>query len=72
MKKKNPMNEQIGGKYYKDMSIQPVEFIHRNGVGFIEGSIIKYVCRYKFKNGKQDLEKAKHFLEMLIKIEYGT
>lgn len=69
---KNPMNEQIGGKHYKDMSIQPVEFIHRNGIGFIEGSIIKYVCRYKFKNGKQDLEKAKHFLEMLIKIEYGT
>ncbi|WCD56161.1 hypothetical protein [Caulobacter phage KSC] len=61
---------QVGGDHYKRFAIQPVEFVHQNGLSFIVGSIIKYICRYKFKAGKQDLEKARHFLDMLIEQEY--
>lgn len=61
---------QVGGDHYKGLPIQPAEFIHRNGLGFIEGSIIKYVCRHRRKNGRQDLEKARHFLDMLMGFEY--
>lgn len=61
---------QIGGSHYKDFAIQPAEFVHRNGLGFIVGNIIKYLCRYKRKTGKQDLLKARHYLDMLIEMEY--
>jgi len=62
---------QVGGSHYKDMKIQPVDYIHANGLGFIEGCVIKYISRHKSKgSGKQDLEKAKHFLELLIEMEY--
>ncbi len=57
---------QIGGSHYKDMAIQPIDFITRNGLGFSEGCIIKYVCRYKHKNGVEDLRKARHYLDLLI------
>jgi len=62
---------QVGGDHYKNMVIQPVEFINRNKIGYIEGSVIKYVCRHRSKNGRQDLEKAKHFIDLLIEQEYG-
>ena len=62
---------QVGGDHYKNMVIQPVEFIHRNKIGYIEGSVIKYVCRHRSKNGRHDLEKAKHFIDLLIEQEYG-
>ena len=64
------LDVQTGGDHYKDMKIQPVEFIHANGLPFIEGAIIKYVCRHKAKNGRQDLEKARHFIDMLLELEY--
>lgn len=63
---------QIGGNHYKDMVIQPTEFIHRNNLSFIQGNVIKYICRYKSKNGIQDLEKAKHYIDLLIQFEYDT
>ena len=63
---------QIGGNHYKDMIIQPTEFIHRNNLSFIQGNVIKYICRYKSKNGIQDLEKAKHYIDLLIQFEYDT
>lgn len=65
----NPLNKQEGGKHYKDMAIQPVEFVHKNNIPYIEGCVIKYVCRWKKKNGVEDLKKAKHFLELLIEME---
>lgn len=68
----NALEEQIGGNHYKDFKIQPVEFIHGNKVPYLEGNIIKYIIRHKSKNGVQDLEKAKHYLEILIQLEYGT
>ena len=64
------LDEQIGGNHYKEMKIQPVEFIYANNIPFIEASVIKYVCRHKNKNGKQDIEKAIHFLQQLIELEY--
>ena len=60
---------QCGGDHYKDMPIQPVEFIHKNGIPFIEGSVIKYVARWRKKNGVEDLKKAVHFLRLLIEME---
>jgi hypothetical protein len=53
------------------MAIQPVEYIYRNGLGFIEGAVIKYVSRHKAKGGAEDLRKAAHFIELLLELEYG-
>lgn len=60
---------QVGGGHYKDMKIQPVEFIHANGIPFIEGCVIKYVARWRTKGGVKDLEKARHFIDLLIELE---
>lgn len=60
---------QVGGGHYKGMKIQPVEFIHANGIPFIEGCVIKYVSRWRQKGGVADLEKARHFLDLLIELE---
>lgn len=62
------LDVQVGGGHYKNLAIQPVEFIHANGIGFMEGNVIKYVTRWKAKNGIADLEKAKHYLELLIEL----
>ena len=64
-----PSKIQIGGSHYSDMTIQPIEFIHKNGLSFIQGNIIKYVCRYKSKGGIEDLQKAKHYIDLLIELE---
>jgi hypothetical protein len=61
---------QVAGSHYAALPIQPSEFIHRNGIGFLEGNVIKYVCRHRAKNGRQDLEKAVHYLQLLIEWEY--
>lgn len=61
---------QVGGNHYKRYAIQPGEFIHRNGIGYMEGNVIKYVCRHREKNGRQDLEKAIHYLQLLMEWEY--
>ena len=63
------LDVQVGGGHYKDMAIQPVEYIHANNIPFIEGCVIKYVSRWRQKNGVEDLAKAKHFLELLIDLE---
>jgi hypothetical protein len=65
----DPLKLQVGGDHYKDMPIQPVEFIHANGIPYIEGAVIKYVCRWRTKNGMEDLKKAAHFLELLMQLE---
>lgn len=63
------LDVQVGGDHYKGMAIQPVEFIHANDIPYLEGNIIKYVCRWKSKNGVADLEKAKHYIELLVELE---
>ena len=65
----DPLNVQVGGNHYKDLRIQPVEYIHANRIGYFEGNVIKYVSRWRAKGGIKDLEKAKHYLELLIELE---
>jgi hypothetical protein len=60
---------QVGGSHYTSMKIQPFEYITANNLGFVEGSVIKYVSRWRNKNGVEDLKKARHFLDMLIESE---
>ena len=67
----SPMQTQVGGSHYKDMAIQPVEFIHKNGIGYMEGNVIKYVSRWRGKNGLEDLKKARHYIDLLIEMESG-
>lgn len=63
------LDTQVGGDHYKKHKIQPIEFITANGIPYIEGNIIKYVTRWRDKGGLRDLEKAKHYLEMLIEMQ---
>lgn len=63
------LDVQVGGGHYKDMTIQPAEFITRNKIGWLEGNVIKRVCRWRNKDGVQDLRKAIHELELLIEME---
>ena len=57
--------KQVGGKHYM-LEIQPIDFIVKNNIPFREGNVIKYVTRHKEKNGKQDIEKAIHYLQMIL------
>lgn len=66
------LEKQEGGQHYKAYAIQPIEFIHANNVPYCEANVIKYVMRHKEKNGLQDLLKAKHYIELLIELEYGN
>ena len=65
----NPLATQVGGGHYKSLVIQPVEYIHKNGIGYFEGNVIKYVTRWRDKGGIADLEKAKHYIDLLIELE---
>jgi len=62
--------KQVGGNHYRSMVIQPSEFINRNNLPFAEGNAIKYLCRHKQKNQKEDLLKAKHYIDMAIDRDY--
>jgi len=62
--------KQVGGDHYKSMVIQPSEFINKNDLPFAEGNAIKYLCRHKQKNQKEDLLKAKHYIDMAIERDY--
>lgn len=63
------LQHQEGGDHYKRLTIQPIEYIHANGIPFAEGSVIKYVTRWRDKGGIKDLEKARHFIDLLIELE---
>ena len=63
---------QIGGSHYKDMVIQPSQFINKNKLLFAEGNAIKYICRHIHKGAKEDLEKAKHYIDMIIERDYDV
>ena len=60
---------QVGGSHYKDKAIQPIEYSHANHLGFCEGNVVKYISRWRQKNGIADLEKARHYLDLLIELE---
>lgn len=69
MTEPSALAHQEGGDHYKKLKIQPIEYIHANGIPFAEGSVIKYVSRWRDKGGIKDLEKARHFLDLLIELE---
>jgi len=69
-KQPTALQRQVGGTHYKQFAIQPVEFITANKLGFLEGCIIKRICRHQSKNGIEDLLKAKHEIDLLIALEY--
>jgi len=62
--------KQIGGKHYLKYKIQPSEFVIENRLLYPEGNVIKYILRHQNKGGKEDLEKAKHFIDMIIERDY--
>ena len=66
----NVYKKQIGGSHYSSMEIQPSEFINKNNLPFAEGNAIKYLCRHKQKGQRQDLLKAKHYIDMAIERDY--
>jgi hypothetical protein len=63
------LTTQVGGSHYKEFAIQPVEFCYVNNIPYLEATAIKYLCRWRLKGGVQDLEKAKHFIDLLIDLE---
>lgn len=60
------MTKQVGGDHYAKMKVQPIQFIVANDIPYREANAIKYICRHKNKNGIQDIEKAIHYLEMIL------
>lgn len=66
----NAFSQQVGGTHYQGFSPQPAEWLHRNKVPFLEACAIKYLLRHKAKGGRQDLEKARHYIDLLIAMEY--
>jgi hypothetical protein len=62
-------SRQVGGSHYKNLAIQPLEFIVANELDFPTGNVVKYVVRYKLKGGLEDLKKARHYLDLLIELE---
>jgi len=64
-------DRQVGGTHYQ-LAIQPIDYIMDNGLDYMQGNVIKYVTRYKNKNGIDDLRKAAHYIEMMIERERYT
>ena len=66
------LDNQVGGKHYKQMKIQPAEFINENKLLFAEGNAIKYICRHSAKGKEEDIKKAIHYLEMILERDYNV
>jgi hypothetical protein len=67
----SPKDTQVGGSHYKDMPIQPVEFITKNKIPYCEANIIKYATRHRSKGGAQDVRKIIHYAQLILELEYG-
>jgi len=67
----NPLIAQEGGGHYKDRGIQPLEYTMKNNLSFCEGNVVKYISRYKSKNGIEDLAKVIHYALLSAYEEYG-
>ena len=63
------ISRQVAGSHYKDLPIQPAEYVHRNRIGYMEGSAIYYLTRWRDKNGIEDLRKAIHTIQLIIEME---
>lgn len=71
-KQAGALDIQVGGAHYKDMKIQPLEFTMANNLDFIQGNVVKYICRHKNKNGVEDLKKVIHYAQLAAKMQYGV
>lgn len=71
-KPKSAFTKQIGGDHYTKLAIQPLEYAYKNKLDCMQHNVIKYVTRFRDKNGKQDLLKAIDMIEKLIELEYGN
>ena len=67
----NPLVAQEGGGHYKNRGIQPLEYTMKNNLFFCEGNVVKYISRYKSKNGIEDLAKVIHYALLASYEEYG-
>ena len=71
MKEQKPLDQQVGGQHYMECKIQPVEYIHANGLDYLEGNVIKYITRHRTKGeGRKDIEKAIHYAQLILEMEY--
>ena len=65
------LSVQVGGGHYKDFPIQPVEFAETNNLTFLEGCVLKRLCRHsRGGKGRQDIEKAIHELQLILALHY--
>lgn len=67
----DPLASQVGGDHYAKLAIQPIEYIHRNNLDFLQGNIVKYATRHKDKGGAEDVRKIIHYAKLILKLEYG-
>ena len=65
------LDKQEGGNHYKGCTIQPIEYIHANKLGYIEGNVVKYITRHTSKGGAEDVRKVIHYCELLLQLQYG-
>jgi len=66
-------DRQVDGRHYKDFIVQPVEFTEKNNLSFLEGCVIKRVCRHsRGGKGEEDIHKAIHELELILELQYGV
>jgi hypothetical protein len=62
---------QEGGGHYKDMKVQPIEYITANNLGYCEANIVKYASRHEHKGGPEDIRKIKHYCDLILQLQYG-
>ena len=66
----NALSIQVGGDHYKNLAIQPAEYIHANNLSFLAGNVVKYISRHKAKGGAADVRKAIHYCQLILELEY--
>ena len=64
------MRTQVGGDHY-NLTIQPIDYIMQNGLGFCEGNVVKYISRHQDKNGAEDIRKVIQYCEFILTEIYG-
>ena len=64
-------DEQVGGSHYKDCAIQPIDYIVKNKLDFLEGNVVKYITRHKEKDGPEDIKKVIHYAQLILELKYG-
>lgn len=68
---RSSLKRQIGGSHYREMKVQPIEYIMANDMDYCEGAIVKYISRHRQKGGPDDIRKIKHYCDLILQMEYG-